>query len=317
MKKNGKESILKILDYLIPIVCIVAIAGASLYLFSVYKERNIADSEYDVIEKAAGITELPQNMETEITDEEQEDDMDEYRQTFLNLHIDFNALEEINSDVIGWLYIPTLQLSYPVLQGTDNDYYLHHTMEGTENSSGSVFLDAESNKNMEEFNTFFYGHAMKNDTMFGSLRELLKHHELIDTNPYIYYYTKEHAYKYRMIAAYITRQGSDTYVIPETREQFYNYMQKVSQWNTYKNGLEPIAYDKNYGNVDWDELTEEELENIDELLTFSNMYKLGTGEEVAIDNIITLSTCSGSGTGQRKIVQAYLFDDYKIRIEPF
>ena len=104
-------------------------------------------------------------------------------------------------------------------------------------------------------------------------------------------------------------------MIPETKEQFYNYMQKVSKWNRYENGLAPFELDEDYGNVDWDTLTMEDLEKIDELLSFSNVYALGNGENVEVDRIITFSTCSGNGTGDRKIVQAYLFDEYKIRVE--
>lgn len=310
----NKEKILKILDFLIPIVSVAVILAAGIYLYRVNRERNIADEEYAAIEEVAGVSELPESMEVEETSQDEEI-VDEYKQTFFNIQVNFEALKKINEDVIGWIYIPSIGISYPVLKGEDNNYYLHHTMEGTANSSGSIFMDAESDSDMLGFNTFFYGHAMKNGTMFGSLKEFIKNPEIIDNNPYIYYFTEDHAYKYRIIATYITKQGSNTYMISETKEQFYNYMQKVSKWNRYENGLAPFELDEDYGNVDWDTLTMEDLEKIDELLTFSNEYALGTGENVEVDRIITLSTCSGNGTGERKIVQAYLFDEYKIRVE--
>ena len=46
------------------------------------------------------------------------------------LQVDFNKLEEINPDVIAWIEIPGLEISYPVVQGRDNDYYLHHLITG-------------------------------------------------------------------------------------------------------------------------------------------------------------------------------------------
>ncbi|MDO4510174.1 MAG: class B sortase, partial [Lachnospiraceae bacterium] len=222
----NKEKILKILDFLIPIVSVAVILAAGIYLYRVNRERSIADEEYAAIEEAAGVSELPESMDIEETSEDEEI-VDEYKQTFFNIHVNFDALKNINEDVIGWIYIPSIGLSYPVLKGEDNNYYLHHTMEGTANSSGSIFMDAESDSDMRGFNTFFYGHAMKNGTMFGSLKEFLKNPETIDNNPYIYYFTEDHAYKYRIIATYITHQGSNTYMISETKEQFYNYMQKV------------------------------------------------------------------------------------------
>ena len=57
------------------------------------------------------------------------------------LQIDFEGLQAVNPDVIGWIDIPGLSISYPVVQGTDNAYYLHHLFTGEYNSSGSIFAD--------------------------------------------------------------------------------------------------------------------------------------------------------------------------------
>lgn len=54
------------------------------------------------------------------------------------LQVDFNKLEEINPDVIAWIEIPGLEISYPVVQGRDNDYYLHHLITGENHKSGSI-----------------------------------------------------------------------------------------------------------------------------------------------------------------------------------
>lgn len=54
------------------------------------------------------------------------------------LQIDFEGLQAVNPDVIAWIDIPGLSISYPVVQGTDNAYYLHHLFTGEYNSSGSI-----------------------------------------------------------------------------------------------------------------------------------------------------------------------------------
>ena len=68
----NKEKILRILDFLIPIVSVVVVSIAGIYLYRVNKEHNIADEEYAVIEEAAGVTELPESMEIEETNEDEE-----------------------------------------------------------------------------------------------------------------------------------------------------------------------------------------------------------------------------------------------------
>ena len=55
------------------------------------------------------------------------------------LAVDFESLKAINPDVKGWLYIEALDISYPVVQGPDNDAYLHTTYEGTRQLCGVPF----------------------------------------------------------------------------------------------------------------------------------------------------------------------------------
>lgn len=83
--------------------------------------------------------------------------------------LDLAALAAVNPDVAGWIYIPGTTVSYPVLQGQDNDYYLRHTWERKWNSCGSIFLDSRVPRDFSGGNTIIYGHQMKNGTMFTPL----------------------------------------------------------------------------------------------------------------------------------------------------
>ena len=69
------------------------------------------------------------------------------------LQVDFNKLEEINPDVIAWIEIPGLEISYPVVQGRDNDYYLHHLITGENHKSGSIFMDFHNQEDLSDRNT--------------------------------------------------------------------------------------------------------------------------------------------------------------------
>jgi len=86
------------------------------------------------------------------------------------LKLDLDSLRAINEDVIGWIEIPGTPLSYPLLQGEDNAYYLNHSWNRQYNAGGSIFLEQSSRADFSDFNTIIYGHRMSDSSMFNSLR---------------------------------------------------------------------------------------------------------------------------------------------------
>lgn len=40
--------------------------------------------------------------------------------------LNYNKLLNTNPDFVGWIKIKGTDIDYPVVQGTDNEYYLHH-----------------------------------------------------------------------------------------------------------------------------------------------------------------------------------------------
>jgi len=82
--------------------------------------------------------------------------------------IDFDALSAINPRIIGWIEVPDTSISYPVVQGSDNHYYLYHVFSGVRNSSGTVFLDYRDSSDFSG-HARLYGHNMRDGTMFAPL----------------------------------------------------------------------------------------------------------------------------------------------------
>lgn len=83
--------------------------------------------------------------------------------------IDLTALRDENPDVVAWIVIPDTPISYPVVQGRDNQYYLNHTWKGVRRAVGAIFMEYRSNPDMSDFNTIIYGHRMSDNSMFHAL----------------------------------------------------------------------------------------------------------------------------------------------------
>jgi sortase B len=124
-----------------------------------------------------------------------------------NGEIDFDALREINPDIVGWLYYEGTNINYPIVQGKDNDYYLHITFEGTWAVGGTLFADAITEDPFNQFNTIVYGHHMQDHTMFGDLKKL-KDQEYCKENPQFELITPEGKYHLKICA--FVHQPSDS-----------------------------------------------------------------------------------------------------------
>jgi sortase B len=79
----------------------------------------------------------------------------------------FEALKEINADAVGWVTIYNTSIDHPVVQTSDNVYYLKHSFDGERSSRGCVFMDYRNS--IDDRHIVFYGHHMKDGSMFGTL----------------------------------------------------------------------------------------------------------------------------------------------------
>lgn len=88
---------------------------------------------------------------------------------FAPIEIDFNELWLYYPDLVAWLYCPTTNLNYPVVQTDNNQFYVNHLPNGKESAGGSLFVDCTNAWDFSDANTVIYGHDMKDGTMFGYL----------------------------------------------------------------------------------------------------------------------------------------------------
>lgn len=139
--------------------------------------------------------------------------------------IDFETLLGDSPDTVGWLYAPDGTVNLPVVQGTDNLYYLTHLPNGEYSSGGSLFLDYLNSRDFEDEVSFIFGHNMKNGTMLQPLLEY-RQQSYYDANPVLYLLTPGHNYKLELFAGILTGIESDVYTFnfdgPESKQTFIN-----------------------------------------------------------------------------------------------
>ena len=176
------------------------------------------------------------------------------------------ALQEINADVKGWIVLPGTGVSYPLLQGSDNEFYLNHDWKKDASSVGAVFLDCRTSADFTDFNTIAYGHRMRDRSMFGRLKRYAQQ-DYLDAHPDVYVRTADTVYRYAIYAAYEADVSSLTYCLslPDeaSREEFIRL------------GLE------------------------------SSAVSAGFTPQTS-DRFLTLVTCTGNGYESRWVVQAVL-----------
>ena len=116
--------------------------------------------------------------------------------------IDFEQLWDINEDIYAWIDIPGMDISYPIVQHpTDDDYYLHYTIEGNKGLPGSIYTEPSVNsKDFSDFNTIIYGHHAKNGLMFSNLVKY-RDSAVLEANRDIVIYTPDAEYHYKIFAA--------------------------------------------------------------------------------------------------------------------
>lgn len=158
--------------------------------------------------------------------------------------VDFKELKRINPDTVGWIRFEHMDISYPIVQGNDNDYYLTHSFYKEEIKCGSIFIEAENAPDFSDRNTFIYGHNMKDKSMFAKLN-MFKDEQVYRENPEFLIYTEEGIYRYSIFSCYQADVSWDSFVYQFADEQQYGeWLQKIKGRSLYDTGVKPKAEQK-------------------------------------------------------------------------
>ena len=241
MSRRRKRT--KTLGDVIRLIVMLAALAVFLYsgytLYGFYKEYKKSSDEYDNLENSYAVD---QEQESENIDNLEDDDAlqsisgqevrtvleggEEKTLPVLKNPIDFTQLLSVNSDIVGWLRIRALDISYPVVQGKDNDYYLHRTFEKTDNFAGCLFVNSYNMGDFTDQNTIIYGHNMKNGSMFGKLKNF-SDPEVFKKSRYFWIFTPDFIYQYRIFSASVVDKTGLTYQISFTDDEFDQFISRA------------------------------------------------------------------------------------------
>lgn len=119
--------------------------------------------------------------------------------TTFNKEVSFQNLHNENNDYLFWLYIPNTKIDYPVMMSRDNKDYLHSSFYKEKLYSGTLFIDALSNKKENQDNLIVYGHNMKDGSMFGTLKKW-RSEKYFNDHKFIEIYTEKEKRVYLIFA---------------------------------------------------------------------------------------------------------------------
>ena len=157
-------------------------------------------------------------------DEAKEDNEEKYV-------IDFEKLKEKNSDTVAWLKVNGTNIEYPVVKTTNNDYYLAHNFNKEYNLAGWIFADYKNKLDGTDKNLVIYGHNMRDDSMFGSLKKVINEEWYNnEDNRYITLITESQTQIYEVFSVYQTEK-EDYYIQTNfnTEEEFNTFAQTIKK----------------------------------------------------------------------------------------
>ena len=124
--------------------------------------------------------------------------------------VDAQGLLEKNPDFVGWIYMEAVEVSYPVVQGRDNSYYLDHFPDGTSSVGGSIFADCACPSDFSGQNTILYGHNMRDGSMFALIDDYIDP-AFCEAHPFFYLNTPTRNYRVDIFAGFTTDPESFVY----------------------------------------------------------------------------------------------------------
>lgn len=215
---------------------------AALFETDTAREEPVTDGEGNVVDDS--VAEQPTGEEGEPSgdgvsddgnpdEDDSHDSYDEEPEPIVIRQFDWAALRSENSDCVGWLECDDTVINYPVVQGRDNSYYLNHLFNGKEQRYGTLFIDAQNEKDFSDENTIIYGHHLKNGKMFGTLMYYGDGNKYYRKHPVFKLYTPEHVYLVELFANVYVDGANGIPMTFSTKEEYAKWIDRMYRLSTF------------------------------------------------------------------------------------
>lgn len=174
---------------------------AAIQLYNIWEEYHEAEEEYQALQQFV--------KESEEKNKKKRAENPEGKEKSERV-IDFENLKKINPDIVAWIRIEAAGIDYPVVQGEDNEYYLHHTFQREANIAGSIFMDFR-NRGFRDEKVILYGHNMRDGSMFAALKNLD-----LSKNLTAVIYTPEETFQYQILEEEYISPTDEIYQLEES-----------------------------------------------------------------------------------------------------
>lgn len=236
MNKHYFKTILKLV---LGIIAFISIMHIIYYFYGVYSAQKQSSLLNDIVLNEENYLMQDSNINTPV-ENNIETKAIEKNERMLKVE----ELQKENPELIGWLEIAGTVVNYPVMQGSDNDFYVYHNYEKKKAESGSLFIDSNFSWEPRSSNLMIYGHNMKNGTMFTSLLNY-KSKNYYNLHPDIRFTTADNDATYEIIAVFESKvyASSDlntfkyyNFINARDKEDYDNFIYNVKKLSIYDTG---------------------------------------------------------------------------------
>ena len=159
-------------------------------------------------------------------------------------YVNFDGLNQVFPGIVGWIRLDGTPINYPVMQHTNNDYFLARLPDKTPHRNGSIFLDYRNNSDFSDKSNLVYGHETRSGDMFASLKNY-RNQEFFNNNPVIYLYTPEKDYEIVLFAGHLAHSIRNHPPLHfETDGEFLTYVEGLKRISVFNSNVEIKPDDK-------------------------------------------------------------------------